>query len=148
MNILTVKAFQNYLKIAQSLRIQEEYYTEITHDYQRIRSDVKTYLKRYNNIRNTYKRGRQQFKRSIKLLTDNGHNIANALNCKGMREHFINALGSVCYSKFSTYNIFYVGWLLISCGFLLFMLSLVKLLDVVGHSAKGGEGLGYELGGL
>lgn len=82
------------------------------------------------------------------MMTSKGHNVARALNCKGMREHFVNALGNVCYNKFSTYNTAYVSWLMIASGVLLFMLSLVKMLDIVKHSAEGGSQLGFELGGL
>lgn len=65
-----------------------------------------------------------------------------------MRPHFINTLGHVCYDKFSTYNMAYVGWLMIISGVLLFLLSLVKIVDILSHSIEGGEQLGFELGGL
>lgn len=82
-------------------------------------------------------------------MVDNGEMISRAFNCKGMRDHVLNALGNVCYSDVATYNLAYSGWSLMACGFLLFFLSLVKLLDVVAHSAKeGGDKLGFELGGF
>jgi hypothetical protein len=140
--------FERIDRLKKALISHDEYTNELTTDYQKIRQESKAYLLRYKSIQKFYHTGRNKFQRSIKLMTEKGHNVGKALNCKGMREHFINALGSVCYSDFSTYHTFYVAWLLISSGFVLFLLYLVKLLDVVSHSVEGGEQLGFELGGL
>jgi hypothetical protein len=117
-------------------------------DFQKIRVDTKAYLSKYQKIQKTYHKTRSHFKKSIAMLTERGHKVGKALNCKGVRRHFANALGNVCYNRFTTYHTAYVAWLLIGSGIFLFFLSLVKLLDVVTHSVDGGDQLGFELGGL
>ena len=116
--------------------------------FERITRDTKAYMSKYKKIQKGYHKARNHFQNSVKLIDHQGNKISQALNCKGMRPHFVNALGHVCYDKFSTYNMAYVGWLMIISGVLLFLLSLVKIVDILTHSIEGGESLGFELGGL
>lgn len=118
-------------------------------DFNEMRDHVKTYLKKFKDIEEYYKKNRDKFKKSIKSFEERNLSLSHVMDCKNMNYYVRMALGNACYEDYNIYISIISAILILFSGLILLIITVLRLVEIVRFwASRGNDQLGLELGGV